>query len=152
MSRLEWEAREYAYREKGGDWFWAVGIIAASLAITAVLFKNTIFAVLIILGAFTLMVFAKRIPRLVKFSVDEDGIRADKLFYPWSSLESYWVETGANEPPKLLVKSKRPLAPLIIIPLDDMEPDAVKTSLRDFLPLEKETEPLSQKIMEFLGF
>lgn len=150
---IEWKAPEYSYRERSGDWFWAVGIIAASLAVTAVLLGDALFAVVILIAAFTLAMYAKRKPRLVKFEVGERSIRAGQSSYPYATLAAFWVEEFTS-PPKLIFKSKKITMPHIILPIDaeTVSPPALRQFLAKRLPEEEMMEPLSLKIMEYLGF
>src|SRR5688572_19736811 len=88
---LRWEGFEYHYQEKSSDWFWAVGIISLSIAVVAILVKNILFAILIIVGAFTLCLHAARKPHRIDFEINEHGITAGKIHYPYASLHAFWV-------------------------------------------------------------
>ena len=62
---IAWQTFEYQNRARSSDWFWVVGIIAISAAAAAILFKNFLFGILIIIATFTLMLQAARKPRLL---------------------------------------------------------------------------------------
>ena len=66
QSQLEWRAFEHEHIHKSSDWFWALGIIAIAGAVTAIIFNNILFAIIILVGAFTLSVHAVKKPNLVK--------------------------------------------------------------------------------------
>ena len=149
---IDWQALEYQHRERSGDWFWVVGIIAVSTAITAILFKNFLFGILIIIAAFALILQALRKPRLIQFTINQSAVRASQVTYPFSSLESFWLDEANPNDIRLLLKSKNLTAMLIAIPLGDTEPQLVKDFLLTYLPEAELHEPLSQKIMEALGF
>jgi hypothetical protein len=53
---------------------------------------------------------------------------------------------------KLLIKSQRVMVPLIVIPLEGVDPEEIRDFLLDHLLEEHHLEPLGQKIMERLGF
>ncbi|TSC67422.1 MAG: Uncharacterized protein CEO19_231 [Parcubacteria group bacterium Gr01-1014_73] len=149
---IAWQTLEYQSRARSSDWFWAVGIIALSAAATAILFKNFLFGILIIIATFTLMLQAARKPRLLRFEINQTAIIAGQVAYPLSSLESFWLDETNPTDIRLLLKSKNLTAMLIAIPLDDTEPQAVKNFLSNRLTEEEIREPLSQKIMEAFGF
>ena len=65
-----WEAHEYIFQEKTSDWYWAVGIIAVSLAVLLIIFGNVLFALVVLIGSFTLSIFAARRPDLVRFEIN----------------------------------------------------------------------------------
>lgn len=148
---LIWTTLEYPYREKSSDWYWAVGIIAVSMAITSILFENLLFAVFIILSLFTLLLYSKHRPSQIEVKIGDRGIEEGKLRYPYRSLESFWVEDRYGEA-KLILKSLRKTLPYITITIEGVESDTVRDHLRKYLPEEEHHEPLSKKIMEYLGF
>lgn len=151
--QFSWSAPEHVYTEKGPDWFWAVGIITLTLAIAAIAYGNVLFAIVIVVGAVALTLQSLRRPQTVEFAIGERGITADETLYPYSTLHSFWVEHNPHEQ-KLILQSQKTLMPYIVIPIDksEVDPEAVRHELLYFLPEEEHLEPLSQKIMEYLGF
>lgn len=147
---ITWRAPEYEYRKRGPDWFWAVGIVGVGLAVTAVVFGNVLFAVLLVIATSALLLQALKRPRVLEFGIGERGIRIDKTLYPYSTLEAFWIDEG--EPSHLLVKSEKLLAPLLVIPLGDTDTPRVRETLLEFVYEEKLREPLLQKILELVGF
>ena len=146
-----WETPEYVYRERSTDWYWAVGIIAISISITSILFNNILFAIFIALSFFTLMLYTKRTPHTLQIKIDDRGIQVGRVKYPYSSLESFWVEDRFGDD-KIIMKSKKLTMPYIVITIEDTEVDEVRNRLKKFLTEEEHTEPLARRIMEYLGF
>ncbi len=153
---ITWQAYEYHHVPKSTDWFWAVSIIAICAAITAVIFSDALFAVVIIIGTFALFMYAVRRPELVDFELNVKGVMIGTKLYPYATLESFWVEefTNVHPHPKLLIKSQKIAMPLIAIPVpaDEIHHEEVRQYILNYLPEEEHAEPLSQKIMEHLGF
>lgn len=150
--KIEWEAHEYEHKERSADWFWAVGIIAVSLAIVSVIFGNAIFGILILIGAFALTLFINRIPETVYVKVDERGITKGKIFYPYESIKSFYVDTD-HPHRKILMRSRKRLMPLIIIPLgDNVDPERLRRTLAHFVEEEYLNLPLVERFLEYLGF
>lgn len=154
VSPLTWQALEYHHETKTVDWFWAVGIIAVCIAITAVIYGDVLFGILVLIGAGSLAIYAVREPELISFELNEKGVLIERKMYPYATLESFWVEEHHNvhRHPKLLIKSQKITMPLIVIPIDEVHPDNVRRFLLNFLQEEEHFEPLSQKVMEYLGF
>jgi hypothetical protein len=148
---LIWQAYEYAHQEKSADWYWAVSIIATSMAITSILFGNVLFAVFLVLAFFMLMVYAKRKPHLIKIKLDDRGVTEGHIHYHYSTIESFWVEDRFGET-KLILKLKKKTSPYIIIPIVDVSSDDVRDYIKKYTPEEEHAEPLAKKIMEYLGF
>ncbi len=150
-SPLQWETLEYIHTEKSADWFWTVGIIAVAIAATAIILNNVLFGILILLATFTLCIYAARHPLVIDVEINDRGIRIDKYFHPYTSLDSFWVEENVHHP-KILVKSKKLLMPYITVHIEDMDPDEIRDYLNHFLIEEEHTEPFLQKLMEHVGF
>src|SRR3990167_9481497 len=91
--KIEWDAHEYEHKERSSDWFWAVGIISVSVAIASVIFGNIIFGILVLISAFALSLFINRPPSTLHIIVDEKGVTRGKIRYPFSTLQSFWIDT-----------------------------------------------------------
>lgn len=148
---LEWNTYERLPRKRSPDWYWAVAIIALSFIITSVILDNLLFALFILISTVALFLGSRREPPFLSIRLTDRGIREGKTLYPWSALESFWVEEEYGAP-KLIVKSNAMLSPYLIIPLAETNPESVREFLRQYLTEEEHHEPLSRKIMEFLGF
>ncbi|MEX2013743.1 MAG: hypothetical protein WD896_00110, partial [Parcubacteria group bacterium] len=150
--RLEWDAHEYEHKERSSDWFWAVGIISVAVAIAAVIFSNIIFAILILISAFTLSLFINRPPKTLHIAVDEKGITRGQVRYPYQSLESFWIDTE-HPHKKIILRSEKLLMPLIIVPIGEgVDPEQLNEKLSGILPEEFHSLPLVERILEYLGF
>ncbi len=148
---LRWGTYEYIHREKGPDWFWAVGIVAVAFAVTAIILNNVLFGILILLATFTLLIYAARHPEIIGVEINHRGIIIDQYFHPYTTLDSFWVEEHVHHP-KILIKSKKLLMPYIIVHIEDMHPDEIREYLGQYLVEEEHTEPFLQKLMEHVGF
>lgn len=148
---ITWRAPEYYFREKGADWYWAVGIISISVTATAIILDNVLFGLLVIIAALSLMIYASRRPAIADVEINEKGVKFGKMFYPFSNLDSFWVEE-THAYPKILLKSKKVFVSHIVIHLEDEDPEEVRGFLREHLPEVEQAEPLMQSIMEYLGF
>ncbi len=149
---LQWEAYEYYYRHKTSDWYWTVWIVAVSVSVASVLFGNIIFGALIIIATFSLSIFAARPPERITCEINSQGIIQGRTFYPYSTLESFNLDTSNPHNPKLLLRSKKFFIPLITVPLENVDTYAIKETLEQHIAEEDLQEPFLHKIMESLGF
>jgi|TARA_Y100000310_G_scaffold342803_1_gene447527 hypothetical protein len=152
QGRIHWKAFEYEHKEKSPDWFWALGIIAVAVAVTAIILNNVLLAILVLVGAFTLALYAAKKPDEASFELNDRGVVINKRMYPYQTLESFCVLDEEDESPKLLIKSKKILMPHIVIPISNVHPTEVHSHLITYLEEEEQDEPFSHKIMEYLGF
>lgn len=149
---ITWEAEEYEHRDRTPDWFWALGIIAISGAVTAILLKDFLFAIVILLAGFALALLAVRKPVMHRFEINERGIKVGNRLYPYITLESFWVEDHHEHiHPKLLVTSKKPLVPHISIPLHNTEPRTIRTYLLRHMEEKEQRESVAHHILEWFG-
>ncbi len=153
MTSYHFTTLEYYHHHKPADWYWTVGIIAISLAILSIIFNNILLSILIALGTFTLMVYASRPPQEHNVEIAESGITVGKYRYPYSNLQSFWIEHDAH--PRLLIKTNRTFIPHIIVPVDiltETEKDEIRGFLRTKMPEQEQHEPLLEQVMEYIGF
>jgi hypothetical protein len=154
-SYIAWRAYEYMHIPKSSDWFWALGIITLSIAGASIIFGNIIFALMIIIASVALGIHAVKEPRMIDVELSEKGIRIEKVFYPYKTLESFCVEqheTDIGIFAKILIKSKKTMMPLMVIPIAEVHPDDIHEYLSIFLVEEEHQETIGEKLMEWLGF
>lgn len=151
--KISWQQHEHVHNEKSTDWFWTIGIIAFGGVVLSLYFANYLFALIIILFVAISFTLVRRHPQFLPFEISRRGVRAGHVIYPYSMLDSFWVEDGEYHD-KILFKSKKPLSPFIIIPFDSTVTNAemIRDYLLDYLDEEELEEPLHQIIMEWFGF
>lgn len=120
----QWEGSEYAFEEKGADWYWAVGIIAVAAIIACILFNNLILALVIAAAALAASLQAAKHPRTHRFSITDRGLAIDDRLYLFEDMLSFSVLEYADEslPPSLSVKTRHFLAPHLLIPIVGYDP------------------------------
>ncbi len=148
---MQWKAYEYNHQEKSSDWFWAIGIIAFSAAAAAVIFNNIIFAIFIILSAFTLSMYAVRKPSIINIELNDKGIITGKNIYFYQTLEKFWV-ARKKYGNIIILKSKKSIFPYVTIMAEQVDSEEIREYLSQHIEEEEMTEPLMQTIMEYLGF
>ena len=152
LHSVSWEAPEHNHIEKTSDWYWILGIVALAGAIVSIILNNVLFGIAIILGAFTMSVVSQQRPKLIKFEVSDRGIRIGTVLYPYATLESYFLDEGNMIDPQLIVKSKKLLMMLLIIPVPVDHITEIESIVNFRLPEEHLVEPLSHRLLEFFGF
>jgi hypothetical protein len=151
---LSWQAYEFAHRPKTSDFYWAVGIITIGAVVASIFFNNVILAILIIVASLSLLLHANKAPRLLEYQLMQRGLVINNTLYPIVTLESFWIDEYDNSTSKLIVKSTKKTMVYIIVPL---APEIKADDVRHFFFQHKiaeveHHEPVSQQIMEYLGF
>ena len=143
---ISWKAPEHMYTEKTADWYWIVGIVSVTLAVISVLLGNTLFAILILVGVFTLTLYSTKKPQLVHVELLPAGIKIHDLVYLYTNLESFWIEEHELAP-RILLKTTKKIAPYVTVLLGDANPDEVRDELLVHLPEIKHSEPFLEKLL-----
>ena len=149
---ISWEAPQHHHIEKGADWYWVLGIVGTSGAIAAAVLGNLLFAAVILLATVTMWVVANREPRIIPYAVTVRGIRIDDKLYPYTNLESFYIDEESPLGPQLLVKPSALLSQLLILPLPEEHIDDIDDMLIERLSEEELEEPFAHKLLEFFGF
>lgn len=151
-----WEAMEREDNERSTDWYWAVSIVTVSIILIAIILANYIFALVVLVSAFALYTTMRVKPRRVEIELSKRGLRIENEFWLYSDLHSFFVEDNdhdsSGEHSRLYFKPRGAMAHLLIISLEGVDPREVREYLLHRLLEEEHFEPLSHRIMHFLGF
>ncbi len=150
--KLSWKILEFKKKERTVDWYWAVIIIAISLAVIAFILGDGLFSIFITIATIILLLASRREPEWIGVEINKQGFIFGKDTYPFATLDEFWVEIANTHTPKILLKSKKVFMPLIVIPIHEHDHLDVREYLLKYLPEKEMHEPLSQKVMEKLGF
>lgn len=156
--KINWSALEYEEKERHVDWFWALGVIIFASSVTAIIFGNYFFAILLIVAGGLLGFFAIKKPDMVFYELNNKGLKIRDRIYLYDNIKSFWVQKALTDdgkvmPPTLFIRSERLLLPIISIPIE--ENSVVKIHnimLAHNIPEVEMKEHPSEKIMESLGF
>lgn len=150
MEKIEWMAPEYIHTEKTSDWYWIVGIISITIALTSIILNNIIFAVLILVSGFTLSLFSSRKPDLVEMEINNQGIHTGKRFYHYENISSFNIENNDNFP-RIILKTKSYISPAIKILIHREEAEEINQFLQKHLPKENLSESIFEKLLIYFG-
>jgi len=151
MEKIEWRSPQYIHTEKTNDWFWIVGIITMTIALISIILNDVIFAILIIISAFTLSLFASHRPEFSDNEINASGVKKGRMYYPYTDIDSFWVET-TDKYPRLFLKQKQKLSQYVILLIDFDDAEEIKTFLSQHIIEEKMTESLFEKLLIYFGF
>jgi hypothetical protein len=148
---ITWEAPEHYYKERGGDWYFILTILVLALSISALLFDNALFALLIFTSGGGLALASIKKPSVIPFSISVRGIKIDDAFYPYTTLDAYSVDEEDPRGPQLIIQTKKRFTPLIVIPLPHEYIDDVEDIVRGRIEEKHIEEPALLKLLEHFG-
>ena len=74
-----------------------------------------------------------------------------KTLHRYDEIISFWVEDELGVNPLLLVDTTKFMSPNLIIPIEGVDPHEVRVFLQERVEEVPMKEPVSHKILEFLG-
>ena len=152
IPEIVWQAPEYQFREKGNDWYWALGILTVGLFATSIVLHNFLFAIIIAIGGFAVAIYSSKRPDLVKFAVSHRGVKVKDILYPYDNLKSFWIEYDPPYRKELIIESKKVMMPYIVIQLGGADPIRVRENLLKFLREMRHEESLITTLARVLKF
>lgn len=148
---MVWEAKEYAEYDRNHRWYVAVGVIGAVLTLGMLVdaaffstglqerFSSVLVAVVFILATYVVIKHADDPARIITYSITKLGVHVGEKFRPYNELKMFWI---IYKPPvsTLYLQTVNRFHPLIKIDLGDVDPLAVKNTLKEYLPEEQKRE------------
>ena len=153
QNSISWTALEFRHYEKSVGWY--VTLLAVFALITAffvLVQKDWFGAICTVLLAGLIVFFSRQQPKAVEITVDSKGVSYGKIFHSYKQLKSFWVVHNQNHK-TLNLHTTAHFNNLLILELEEQNPETVREFLTAFLPEHPETEESSiQKVMHWFKF
>lgn len=104
---VTWRASEYIHQEKGTVWFIVFGVVLAIGIGLAIWQQAWTFVALLIVIAVTIVVFAKRPPRVLDYSLSNEGLNVDQTLHKFTDFKSFGVIRDGEEFSVMLIPRRR---------------------------------------------
>lgn len=134
MAPVSWEAQEYIHQEKGTVWFIIFGVVLAVMIGVAIWQQAWTFVLLLIVIATTIIVFAKRPPRVISYSLTDKGLSVDDTLHPFKNFKSFGVVRDGEEYSIMLIPTKR-FQPGVTVYFPEASGEAIVDMLGARLPM-----------------
>lgn len=150
--RFSWQAQEYEFDDKSAEWYWALGIIATASIIASILFGNYLLAIVSASAAVALGLQATKEPHVHFFQLSEKGLSIGNRLYLFDLMHSFSVleYIDNSKPPVLSIKTHSLLSPHLMIPLEDVDADAVYAFLFAYVDEGAHADTFVDHIIEWL--
>lgn len=144
---IKWKSSEFEYHEK--DWFWygAVVIISLFLLAVAVWQANFLFIIFIIIATLMIVVWGKRMPKLIRSELGEKYLTIDGKTRDLKDFEGFYIGDDL-----LVLKLKGKFGSYVKIGIDGSVFDRIKKQLQKNLAEVEYQESLTDAISRRLGF
>jgi hypothetical protein len=146
---IRWEAHEYEHSVKERPWYWAVGIFAGGLAIASLILQNYLFAVICIIGGFTVMLVGSTRPPRHTYSLTENGFMVGRDLIPFEKITRFSI--SEDEPRHLTIESKT-LVGVVKAPLEGVDFRAIRMEFKNQnIPEEEKLDALVDRVAKTIG-
>jgi hypothetical protein len=150
---VSWEVPEFNKHERGRWWYALFGLIAVALIAYAVLSGNFLFAVIILIGGFVMILTDARHPRPVSVTVTTEGVVVGNRFYDYDEMRHFAiVYKPAFDLKRVYFEFKSPMKQRLSLALFDINPLYLREHLSKYLAedLDRNEEPLSEFVSRLL--
>lgn len=152
--KIEWQAPEFHYREKGVSWYWISAIFAIIILSISVWQKNFLFSVFIVIAEILILVWAGQKPRELTFSLDDKGLTINNMkLYPYQTIEAFSLDQNETDGwHELAFRFNHGIRPWLKIKIPAEKSNEIESALS---PLVKKTdfeESLLDIIQKLIGF
>ncbi len=136
LESVTWEASEYIHHERDGLWFIIfLSITVALLALSVFLIQNYFFTALIVVMAVALLIYARRPPRIMRYTLSGQGLHIGQQFHSFNEYRAFGVvEDGALYSVKLLPTAR--FGQEVTLYFSENEGERIVDILGAFLPME----------------
>ena len=151
-SKIKWSAPEYEFHEKNSEWYWALGIITAALVLTAVILRNFLFAILVVLAGFSVGLYGTRRPRVIIHEINSGGVSLGNRNFNYEHIDHFWINYNPPAKKELILESKKTFSTHTVILLGNADPEQIRRYLLQYLKEKKIEESLVAVIARVLKF
>jgi len=149
---IDWDFPEFEQHERTKKWYIVAIIVMGLFLIYAILTKNILFAIILVLAAFITVVQSFQKPQMIHAAITESGIMVGEKFYPYDELAGFWVIYNPPLAKLLYLDFKNSIKKSLPIALVDVDPVEVRDILSQYLEedLEREEEELGDRFAKVL--
>lgn len=104
---VSWTAHEYLHQEKGAVWFVVFSIVMAALIGLSIWMQAWSFTALIVVIAFIVIVYLRRPPRELSYTLNEEGLLIDNHLYKYENFKAFGVVQDGEEYSVMLIPTQR---------------------------------------------
>ena len=145
---VSWQTWEYPPHERSIYWFIAAGVIGAALLVYSVVTANYLFAIIVLMMGVIMLIDGLRHPDRIDVHITDSGIVVGEEYYDFNMIKDFSIIYEPPEVKVLYVDFNNLFQPLLVVPLEDVDPNAVRDSLLPyaFENLSREEEALTDMV------
>lgn len=149
---IQWTASEFIAHEKSAGWYGALAIVAAlGAGLVYLVTKDGISAIVVLVSALFLGMYAGRQPRQLEYRLDAHGVGIDTKYFHFGEFRSFTIaDEGAFSSIVFMPLKRFATTTTIYFAPDDEE--KIITMISAHLPLEEHKPDLVDNLMRRIRF
>ena len=150
---FSWQIPEYEKHDRGRNWHIAAFGISLLLLLFSLATLNFLFALIIAISAFVIIMNHGQEPPLLEVVISESGLRIGNRFYDYDEIKNFAIVYKPQQGVKqLYLEFKSWYRHRLSLPLLDINPVLLRRALLEFLDEDKEREepPLTESLARLL--
>lgn len=104
---VRWQATEYIHRHKSPLWYVLFTFITLGLTAGAIFLKEITFAILVPVMAVALLVYTRRPPHILDYTLSRQGLHVNDHLYSFADFKGFGVIHDDDEYSVMLIPTKR---------------------------------------------
>ena len=133
---VSWQANETINHDRDAVWFIVAGVVALILVVVSLLLSLWTFTALIIVMFIALMVYVKRPPRLLTYSLDDAGLRIGNELHSFDKFRSFGLLHDGQNFSVMMLPIKR-FGQSVNVYFDEANGEKIVDILGAYLPMEE---------------
>ncbi len=133
---VTWSAQEFLHQEKGGGWFALFGVIIAALLGLSIWTQAWTFAVLIVVITILIIVYSRRPPRELTYSLTGEGLLIDGRLHEFGNFKAFGVVRDGDQFSVVLIPVQR-FQPGVSVYFPEESGEAIVDTLGARLPMKE---------------
>lgn len=129
-----WSAQEFLHQEKGGAWFAIFGVVAAALIGLSIWTQAWTFTVLVIVIAVLIVVYSRRPPRELTYSLSDEGLLVDGKLHAFDGFKAFGIVRDGEHFSVMLIPTQR-FQPGVSVYFPEEAGEAIVDMLGSRLPM-----------------
>ena len=150
---FEWEGKEHEREPKSSDWYWALGIVAVAAILASILFGEYLLAILVLVAAAAIGLHGAKPPSIHRFLLTDEGLVVGSDLHHYKNMRSFAVLEYADQegPPFLSIKTLSWFTPHLLIPLENVDADALYAHMLAHVDEAEHPHTLADLVAAWLG-
>lgn len=134
---VHWQAHEYIHHDKDALWFTVfTAVVLALMAFSIFIIQSITFTILLPVMAVALIVYTRRPPRLLDYTLSDKGLHINDRLYSFNEFKGFGVIRDGQEYSIMLIPIKR-FRPGVSVYFPEEAGEAIVDLLGARLPMQK---------------